>query len=156
MRLPTPFGVFGFIAIAASLAAPADAATITGTVTGPDGAPFRGAFVQARHAGLKMTVRVLTDNQGRYIAENLPEGDYRVGVHAIGYRADVRAGVKLVADQNAAFDFALGQLLFLGERARTFLIGVTECAHPVEFRVADELAKLFKLSFSLPRKSDDK
>jgi hypothetical protein len=90
------------------LAAPiADAATITGTVTGPDGAPFRGAFVQARHAGLKMTVSVLSDNQGRYVVENLPAGNYRLLVRTVGYKADVKAGVKLDADQNMSHDFAL-------------------------------------------------
>ena len=87
MRSSTPFGVLGIVAFTAAFACPsADAATITGTVKGPDGAPFRGAFVQARHAGLKMTVSVLTDNQGRYVAENLPEGDYRVQVRAIGFQ----------------------------------------------------------------------
>ena len=107
MRPSTPFGVLAIV-LAASFAPPrADAATVSGTVKGPDGTPFRGAFVQARHAGLKMTVSVLTDNQGRYFAENLPAGDYRIGVRSIGYRADVRAGVKLAADQNASFDFAL-------------------------------------------------
>ena len=56
--------------IAASLvsvvvaAAPANAASISGTVTGPDGAPLRAAFVQARHGKLKMTVSVLTDKAG--------------------------------------------------------------------------------------------
>ena len=88
--------------LALLLAAPAaDAATIAGKVTGPDGAPFRGAFVQARHAGLKMTVSVLSDNDGRYVVENLPAGEYRVLVKTVGYKADVRAGVKLEADQNA-------------------------------------------------------
>src|ERR1700674_1559960 len=104
MRSLAPLGILGFAIFAATCA---DAASISGTVTGPDGAPFRGAFVQARHAGLKMTVSVLTDNQGRYAVENLPEGDYRVQVRATGYRADTKTGVKLTADQNAAFDFAL-------------------------------------------------
>ena len=100
------FGPLGILALL--LAAPiADAATITGTVTGPDGAPFRGAFVQARHAGLKMTVSVLSDNQGRYVVENLPAGDYRLLVRTVGYKADVKAGVKLDADQNMSHDFAL-------------------------------------------------
>ena len=58
----------GFAAVAAcfsaSLFAPAaEAASITGTVTGPDGAPVRAAFVQARHGKLKMTVSVLTDRK---------------------------------------------------------------------------------------------
>ena len=81
-------------AIAASLAAvvvaavmvasPAHAASISGTVTGPDGAPLRAAFVQARHGKLKMTVSVLTDTAGRYAVENLPAGDYRLSVRALG------------------------------------------------------------------------
>jgi hypothetical protein len=103
MRSLGPLGILGLL-----LAVPvADAATISGTVTGPDGAPFRGAFVQARHAGLKMTVSVLSDNQGRYVVENLPAGDYRLLVRSVGYKADVKAGVKLDADQNMSHDFAL-------------------------------------------------
>ena len=35
------------LGLAIGTATSADAATITGTETGPDGAPFRGAFVQA-------------------------------------------------------------------------------------------------------------
>src|ERR1700674_4460048 len=104
MRSLAPLGMLGFVIFASPCA---DAAPISGTVKGPDGAPFRGSFVQARHAGLKMTVSVLSDNQGRYAVENLPEGDYQVQVRATGYRADARTGVKLTADQNTAFDFAL-------------------------------------------------
>jgi hypothetical protein len=70
----------------------ADAATITGTVKGPDGQPFRGAFVQARNAQLKMTVSVLTDKEGSYVVENLPAGDYRVGIRAVGYSAAAKSG----------------------------------------------------------------
>src|SRR5262249_40635771 len=83
MRSLAPLGVLGLVRAASS----ADAATITGTVKGPNGAPFRGAFVQARNAQLKMTVSVLTDNQGRYVVENLPAGDYRLGIRAVGYSA---------------------------------------------------------------------
>jgi streptogramin lyase/cytochrome c5 len=103
MRSFAPLGVLGIIFAAWS----ADAATITGAVTGPDGAPFRAAFVQARHAGLKMTVSVLSDNQGKYLVENLPAGDYRLTIRAIGYKADAKSGVKLAADENASQDFAL-------------------------------------------------
>src|SRR5262249_24211373 len=92
----------------AILASPfAEAATVTGTVTGPDGKPFRAAFVQARHAGLKMTVSVLSDNEGKYIIENLPAGDYRIAIRAIGYKADPSSGIKLSADQDASYDFKL-------------------------------------------------
>jgi hypothetical protein len=85
----------------------ADAATINGTVTGPDGKPFRGAFVQARHLATKMTVSVLSDAAGRYRIENLPAGDYRLQLRAIGFTADPTSGIALTADQNLAQDFAL-------------------------------------------------
>src|SRR5215813_4098901 len=104
MRLLTPLGVVGLIFAVSS----ADAATLTGTVTGPDGAPFRAAFVQARNAQMKMTVSVLTDNQGRYVVENLPAGDYRLGIRAVGYGAAPKSGLKLTAEQNLpSQDFAL-------------------------------------------------
>src|ERR1700722_12332311 len=97
-------GFFGFPLLVSSLAG---AATITGTVTGPDGAPFRAAFVQARNTQMKMTVSVLSDAQGHYRAENLPAGDYRLQVRAVGYNASPREGVKLAAEQSASYDFSL-------------------------------------------------
>src|SRR5260370_27272963 len=104
MRSSALFGILGLAIFASPFA---EAATITGTVTGPDGAPFRAAFVQARHAGLKMTVSVLSDNQGKYVVENLPAGEYRLQIRAIGYKADAKSGVKLAADDKISQDFAL-------------------------------------------------
>src|SRR5262249_60883479 len=85
----------------------ADAATITGTVTGPDGKPFRGAFVQARNLKTKVTVSVLSDNAGKYRVENLPAGDYRLQMRAIGYKADPKSGITLAPDQTLTHDLAL-------------------------------------------------
>src|SRR5215831_9003096 len=104
MRLLASTAILSVLSVAGS---PCDAATITGTVKGPDGAPFRAAFVQARHAGMKMTVSVLSGNDGRYVIENLPAGDYRLSIRAAGYKADPKDGVKLTADQNLSQDFAL-------------------------------------------------
>jgi hypothetical protein len=55
----------------------AHGATVTGTVKGPDGASFRGAFVQAQNLNTKIMVSVLTDKDGRYRIENLPAGQYQ-------------------------------------------------------------------------------
>src|SRR5262245_45593944 len=55
----TRLGLRCSVALAVSTA---DAAPLTGTVKGPDGQPFRGAFVQARNAKTKITVNVLSDN----------------------------------------------------------------------------------------------
>ena len=96
-----------FIVAAVIAPVPADAASISGTVTGPDGAPLRAAFVQARHGKLKMTVSVLTDKAGRYVVENLPAGDYRLSVRALGTRSEPKSGITLAADGSAAHDFAL-------------------------------------------------
>ena len=76
-------------------------ATITGTVKRADGGPFAGAFVEAQNAKTKITVIVLSDSQGRYRIPDLPAGDYRVQIRAVGYRADPRNAVTLAADQNA-------------------------------------------------------
>ena len=67
------------LALVPILGAPAHAATVTGTVKGPDGAPFRGAFIQAQHAGTKITTSVLSDRQGRYRFENLAAGRISCG-----------------------------------------------------------------------------
>ena len=90
-----------------AVASPASAATITGTLKGPDGKPLMAAFVIAENAQNKMTVNVLSDAQGRYHINNLPGATYTVRTRAIGYQSDPRAGVQLAADQKASFDFAL-------------------------------------------------
>ena len=89
------------------LAALASAATITGTVKGPDGTPFRAAFIQARNSKTRITVMVLSDSNGQYRIEHLPAGDYQILARAIGYRSDPRTGIMLTADQNASFDWTL-------------------------------------------------
>ena len=82
-------------------------ATITGTLKGVDGAPSQGAFVEAQNAKTKITVIVLSDSQGHYRVENLPGGEYRVQIRAVGYRAEPQTGVNLAADQTTSLDFAL-------------------------------------------------
>ena len=81
------------------------AATVTGTVKGPDGAPFEGAFVQAVNAKTKISVSVLSDKQGRYRVENLPAGEYQVRVRAVGFTTEPHSAVSLAADQNISFEF---------------------------------------------------
>ena len=97
-------GILGLVAITPPAA---DAATISGTVAGPDGAAFRGAFVQARNAKSKIVVSVLSDRDGKYRIENLPAGEYRLQIKAPGYKADAKSGVNFTAEQAAAHDFKL-------------------------------------------------
>src|SRR5882724_2667191 len=95
------------LALTTALTSSAFAATISGSVLGPDGKPFMGAFVVAENAQNKMTVSVLSNQQGRYHLGNLPDATYKVRISAIGYGSDPRTDVKLAGDQKASFDFAL-------------------------------------------------
>ena len=70
--------LLGFFAAFVIAPSAANAATISGTVAGPDGPAFRGAFVQARNAKTKILVSVLSDKDGRYRIDNLPAGEYRL------------------------------------------------------------------------------
>ena len=95
------------LALTASLASTAFAASITGNVKGPDGKPIMGIFVVAENSKNKMTVTVLSDAKGRYHINNLPAATYSVQISAVGYKSDPHDNVQLTADQQLSCDFAL-------------------------------------------------
>ena len=92
------------------------AATVTGTVTGPDGEPFRAAFVEAQNLKTHITVIVLSDKTGRYHIENLPSGEYDVSIKALGYKADPHTGIDLTTAPAATAQFALHKSAVLWTR----------------------------------------
>src|ERR1700674_3603452 len=51
---------------------------IAGTIKGPDGVPFKAAFVRARNVQTKITTLVLLNNQGKYSVDNLAPPSYEV------------------------------------------------------------------------------
>ena len=60
LRAPNKtLAIAGWIAV---LCSPCNAATITGSVRGVDGAPFQGAFVEAQNTKTRITVSVLSDS----------------------------------------------------------------------------------------------
>ena len=82
-------------------------ATITGTVKGPDGSPFQGAFVEARNTTTKIMTDVLLHQDGRYEVPDLPPGEYELRIKAVGYKVAPLSDLKLTANQQAEHDFAL-------------------------------------------------
>ncbi|HVB34950.1 MAG TPA: carboxypeptidase regulatory-like domain-containing protein [Patescibacteria group bacterium] len=97
-----------WLAVALLSAAPlAMGATITGTVKGPDGKPFEGAFVEARNTATNISTDVLSHENGGYMAPNLPAGSYVLTIWAPGYKASPRNETLQSADQHARIDFAL-------------------------------------------------
>ena len=59
--------VLGLAGAIIFLTAFAYGATVSGTVKGPDGAPFKGAFVEAQNEKTRITVNVLSDKDGRHV-----------------------------------------------------------------------------------------
>jgi len=81
--------------------------TLSGTIKGPDGAPFRAAFVRVRNVNTKMTMMVLSDKNGQYFTDSLPAGTYEVWATAIGYKCDParRPDVKVEDGKNQTVGF---------------------------------------------------
>src|SRR5438270_1901499 len=96
-----------FLALIIACSLSARAASVTGTVKVLGGDPYMGAFVQAKNQQNNMLYSVLSDKQGHYRIESLPAGSYQIQIRAVGYKAEPQSGVKLAADQNISFDFAL-------------------------------------------------
>src|SRR3984893_1149662 len=99
------WSALGLVMFCAAFAFGASDAAISGVVKDPAGAPFRGAFVHAQNAQSKITVNVMSDNQGRYRIPNLPPGEYQIRVTATGYKSDPRTGVKLAAGDSSVPHF---------------------------------------------------
>jgi virginiamycin B lyase len=126
------------------------AATISGQVKGPDGAAFQGAFVEAQNTKTRITTIVLSGSSGQYHIENLPAGDYRILIRAVGYRADPRNNIPLSDSQNASFDFALQKgavrwseisqnqaaVLFPPARGKDLLFAKCNICHQFQTRIA--------------------
>ena len=83
------------------------ASTILGVVKGPDNAPFMGAFVQAQNTQSRITYMGLSDAQGHYAVKNVPAGEYRIAVKALGYTVAPQTGVKLTGTQDTSLNFSL-------------------------------------------------
>src|SRR3979490_678696 len=87
--------VLGLVGLILSFASLTYGATLSGIVKGPDGKSFKGAFVAAQNLESRITVNVLSDKDGRYRVENLPEGQYKLMGRAAGYRFRPGTGLHL-------------------------------------------------------------
>jgi virginiamycin B lyase len=83
------------------------AATLSGTVRNSDGAPLKGAFVQAQNKKSNITMMVLSGADGHYRLENLPAGEYKLMTKITGYSGDSIAELKLASNQVSSFDMSL-------------------------------------------------
>jgi hypothetical protein len=83
------------------------AASITGTVADPSGAPVSAAAVTAKNLETAAVRNTTTDDAGRYLALSLAVGQYEVRVTKAGFKEAVRSGIQLVIGQEARVDLNL-------------------------------------------------
>lgn len=108
-RIAGPLFLFVSIGVAflfASLGQTATKGSISGTVRGPAGEPFKGAVVRAQNQKTKITVIVLSDRQGKYRIPDLAVGEYEVRATTVGFKSDPRS-VSVNPAKTVILDFGL-------------------------------------------------
>src|SRR5712671_3913098 len=83
------------------------AASMTGIVTDPSGAPVPAARLTAKNIETAAVQNAATDDAGRYLVLALPVGQYEVRVSKGGFQDAIRSGIHLVIGQEAQVDFRL-------------------------------------------------
>ncbi len=68
----------GALIFAAQPVLAADGGTVTGVVSDASGKPMAGAFVKLKNDQRRLTFMVISRDQGRFEAKDLPPGQYRV------------------------------------------------------------------------------
>jgi hypothetical protein len=94
-------------------------ADIIGTITDPSGAVFSGATVTAMHLGTQQTQSVQTNQTGQYLLLQLPLGEYRLIVSALGFKEAVQKNVLLHGGDHLRQDFSLA----VGSASQTITVG---------------------------------
>ncbi len=83
------------------------AASITGIVSDPSGAPVPAATVTTKNLETAAVRTAPTDDSGRYLVLSLPVGQYEVRVSKPGFQEGLRGGIHLVVGQEAQVHFQL-------------------------------------------------
>src|SRR6516162_7779992 len=81
--------------------------TISGVVQDASGAAIVEAVVTVRHLDTGTVRTMPTDSGGRYIAPDLPLGNYEVQAQHPGFQTEVRSGINLTVGREAVVNLAL-------------------------------------------------
>ena len=92
---------------AGSLHAQGATAAISGNVLDPTGAAIAGASITVKNVGTSFTRMIVSDDQGRYIAPELPIGEYEVQGALAGFQTVVRRGITLTVGSQRVVDLTL-------------------------------------------------
>jgi hypothetical protein len=91
----------------APLSAQTIRATLTGTVTDPNGGVVQGAAVTATNVATNISSATKTNQEGTYTFTALQPGEYRVEVEFKGFKRNVRSGIVLQIAQATRLDIPL-------------------------------------------------
>jgi streptogramin lyase len=87
--------------------AAADRGSVAGVVTGATGQPVAGAFVKLRNAQRRLTFMVISQEGGRFEANDLPGGQYSIQGVGGTFESAVSAPIAVAAGAQAHADLAL-------------------------------------------------
>ena len=104
--LSAVFVVLGLLA--SSAFAQQITATLTGTISDPNGAVVPGAVVTATSNETGQSRTATTNDEGNYTITFLPPGTYNVTIAKTGFADTVRENVRLEIAQTASIDVTLG------------------------------------------------
>jgi len=82
-------------------------ATISGTVTDPNGAVVPRASVAVREVRTGAISKTTSDNAGQYVVPFLLPGEYVITVSAPGFRTSTRSAITLQSSEHPLINFAL-------------------------------------------------
>ncbi len=82
-------------------------ATLTGTVTDPNGAVVPGAIVNATNIATNISSGTKTNPEGTYTFTALPPGEYTVAVEVPGFKRSLQTGIVLQIAETSRLDIPL-------------------------------------------------
>jgi hypothetical protein len=82
-------------------------ATLTGTVTDPQGAGIPAASVAAKQLATNLEIKAATNEAGLYVLPFLTPGEYHVTATASGFKSSVRSRVNLNTGERQQLDFKM-------------------------------------------------
>lgn len=81
--------------------------TISGVVSDTTGAVLPGVAISVKHVQTSQVRTAVSENDGRYRVASLPLGDYEVTALLVGFRTEVRSGIKLTIGREAIVEFKM-------------------------------------------------
>src|SRR5437879_899442 len=106
-RLLSALQALAALAAPAALLAQIQTGRITGTVYDPNKAVVPNAAVTVTNKGGNVSVKVSTNDLGRYVVPALNPGLYDLSVSAPGFRTSVHTGVEMEVGKDLLFDVDL-------------------------------------------------